>query len=83
MSATYPGVEWCPYSNRALRGAYLKAYRRAYGGELWPGNPYKDRRGYHGQITWSRAFIRAWDAGWRDGRIDGCASQGKGKRKGV
>jgi hypothetical protein len=83
MSSPYPGVERCPYQNRAYRGAYFAAYWRAYGGGLRPKCPYRDLRSPSGRITFSRGFIRAFDRGWLEGRKDLCASQGKGKRKGV
>lgn len=28
--------------------------------------PYNDARTHRGSVTWSRSFIRAWVAGWRE-----------------
>lgn len=52
--------------NRALRGAFEKGMRAAH--EPYPLCPYADyRKGgpsrSHGQLTWSRGFIRAWEDG--------------------
>lgn len=52
--------------NRALRGAYTKGFRHAQHGGSQVDCPYRDKRKRAGQLTWSRAFINAWNDGYRD-----------------
>lgn len=53
-------------SNNALDGARRKGREAHAAGTLRSRCPYGDfRGGRHGNIiTWSRAFIRAWEDGW-------------------
>lgn len=50
----------------AYDGAYLKGVKAFHDGGSEADCPYKDRRTYHGATTFSRAFIKAWLAGFRD-----------------
>lgn len=52
--------------NPAMRGAYMKGSRAAESGQPFDSCPYNDKRNEDGRITWSRAFICAWQDGWRD-----------------
>jgi ribosome modulation factor len=52
--------------NRAMVGAYRKGQAAAEAGESLESCPYADHRKTGGQLTWSRAFIKAWEDGWRD-----------------
>ena len=54
------------YGNRALDGAFNKGKKARTEGKPIAACPYPDRRTYHGNITFSRAFIRAWINGWKD-----------------
>lgn len=51
-----------------LEGAYNKGMAARRGGTGYDGNPYPDHRGGdHGtNVTWSRAFRKAWFRGWMD-----------------
>ena len=51
--------------NRALQGAFVKGYDARFDGTRSSANPYPDRRTDRGAVTWSRAFRRAWLAGWQ------------------
>lgn len=53
--------------NPALRGAYRKGQRARADGVPLDACPYEDKRKPSGRLSWSRAFIRAWEDGWRDG----------------
>lgn len=52
------------YRNRALQGAFWKGWRARRDGEPITACPYQDKRDYRGSVTFSRAFIRAWEYGW-------------------
>lgn len=52
--------------NRAMRGAYLKGRSAFDAGAMLADCPYQDHRKPSGKLSWSRAFIRAWQDGWRD-----------------
>jgi hypothetical protein len=54
--------------NKALVGAIRKGIEAKAAGEPRSANPYEDIRKVSGSLTWSRAFIRAWDDGW-EGRL--------------
>lgn len=49
----------CDVNNKALKGAFKKGYEAP----LDQDNPYKDHRTHVGRVTFSRAFISAWDKG--------------------
>lgn len=55
--------------NKALEGARRKGREARIAGEPITACPYQDKRGgrHDHMITFSRAFIRAWTDGWRDG----------------
>lgn len=53
--------------NPAMRGAYLKGRRAWAEGLRIEACPYRDKRKDCGRLTWSRAFIRAWEDGFNDG----------------
>lgn len=62
-----PGSErW----NRALLGAYRRGYRARLDGDI-PLAPYVDKRKRGGRVSWSRAFIRAWEDGFAAAISDG------------
>lgn len=52
--------------NPAMRGAYLKGAAAFAAGKEISDCPYKDKRKPSGGLSWSRAFIRAWEDGFRD-----------------
>lgn len=52
------------WANRAMQGAFARGARAAEAGVAADANPYRDRRGDSGQVTFSRAFRRAWREGW-------------------
>lgn len=52
--------------NPAMRGAYLKGRTAFTDGNAIETCPYKDKRKLSGGLSWSRAFIRAWEDGYRD-----------------
>jgi len=51
--------------NRAYRGAYMKGVHAALEGHAFSECPYVDIRKPSGKLSWSRAFIRAWQDGWQ------------------
>jgi len=53
---------WSP----AMRGAYFKGAKAAHAGQGDDACPYRDKRNDTGRLTWSRAFISAWEDGHRD-----------------
>jgi hypothetical protein len=56
-----------PYemSNKALRGAWRRGWLAYQYGDPFGMCPYSDKRGTKNKhVTWSRAFIRAWQLGW-------------------
>ena len=52
--------------NRPLRGAYAKGWHASKSGRDISECPYTDKRKDCGRLTWSRAYIRAWEDGFRD-----------------
>lgn len=52
--------------NPAMRGAYMKGRKAFAEGESKSDCPYEDKRKPSGRLSWSRAFIRAWQDGYRD-----------------
>lgn len=52
--------------NRALRGAYTKGWTHAQAGGSALDCPYHDKRKRGGQVTWSRAYLKAWQDGFSD-----------------
>lgn len=54
------------YSNRAHVGAYRKGFKAALAGKPCA-CPYIDKRGWRGQLTFSRSFITAWYSGFDAG----------------
>lgn len=51
----------------SLKGPFFRAYRKGYrAGTIGKPRiaPYKDKRTESGIITYSRAFIRAWEQGY-------------------
>ena len=59
-----------PYSSHpALNAAYHKGARAAAQGLSSEHCPYPDKRTNRGSVTFSRAFRRAWMAGYQDALI--------------
>lgn len=54
--------------NPAMRGAYMNGRRAFASGQGLDSCPYRDIRKPNGRISWSRAFIRAWEDGWVDAK---------------
>lgn len=54
--------------NPAMRGAYLKGRAAHAEGKSVDDCPYEDKRKDCGRLTWSRAFITAWQQGFMDAR---------------
>jgi len=52
--------------NRAMVGAYKKGHKAKNEGHPISACPYEDIRKPSGKLSWSRAFIRAWQDGWFD-----------------
>jgi ribosome modulation factor len=52
--------------NSALRSVYKAGAQARATNRAVENCPYKDSRNWHGGVTWSRSFIRAWLDGWRD-----------------
>lgn len=52
-------------TNRAIQGAYNKGVAARAAGKPETSNPYDDHRTHTGSVTFSRAFLRAWAAGWK------------------
>lgn len=50
--------------NPAWRGAYRKGWEASAAGQPYTACPYRDKRKWNGRLTWSRAFIAAWQDGW-------------------
>lgn len=50
--------------SRPLQGAFKRGERAFLAGERLGECPYKDARKANGQLTWSRAFRRAWGDGF-------------------
>jgi len=50
--------------NPAMRGAFMKGRAAFCAGIPIHECPYGDKRKPGGQISWSRAFRRAWQEGW-------------------
>jgi hypothetical protein len=51
--------------NKAMRGAFVKGRKARIDGLLESDCPYQDKRKPSGGLSWSRAFISAWDDGYR------------------
>ena len=51
--------------NPALRGVFRKGMLAFAEGAPLSACPYDDKRKWCGRLTWSRAFIRCWEDGWR------------------
>ena len=51
--------------NRAMRGAFVKGIIAAQEGRSINDCPYQDKRKPSGKLSWSRAFIRAWEDGFQ------------------
>lgn len=66
MSLPRGFMQW----NLALRGAFVKGATCALEGGTRDACPYADRRKAGGQLTWSRAFIRAWQDGYDYAEVD-------------
>lgn len=49
--------------NQGLRGALLAGYAAGARGDR-KANPYQDKKGTGGRVTWARAWRRAWADGW-------------------
>ena len=52
--------------HKPFQGAYRKGVLAFRSGLALSACPYADKRKGGGQLTWSRAFITAWDSGWRN-----------------
>lgn len=52
--------------NPAMKGAYRKGAVAATLGQTIQSCPYDDLRKPNGKLSWSRAFIRAWEQGHAD-----------------
>lgn len=52
--------------NRSMQGAYRKGSAAFQEGRSLSDCPYADYRKHNGRLTWSRAYIRAWEDGFRD-----------------
>lgn len=53
----------------ALDGAERKGREAFRAGKPRSACPYEDKRGHwHNMITWSRAFITAWNDGWDEAK---------------
>lgn len=57
--------------NRAMIGAYNKGKTARKTGIPISENPYGDKRKPDGRLTWSRAFYKCWEDGWRDAEKEG------------
>ena len=53
--------------NKAIIGAKRKGWEARRAGMPQSANPYGDERTHNGSVTFSRAFLRAWNEGWREG----------------
>lgn len=53
-------------SNKALMAATRAGRQAREQGQSIDACPYGDVRQSSGKITWSRAFMRAWRAGWKE-----------------
>ena len=58
-------------SNPSLNAAYNKGAYAAAQGMSSEHCPYADKRTNRGNVTFSRAFIRAWMAGYKDALTHG------------
>lgn len=56
--------------NKAITGAKRKGWEACRDGKPKSANPYSDERTHTGSVTFSRAFLRAWNEGWAEG--EGC-----------
>lgn len=53
-----------------MQGVYKKGRKAFSDGLDITQCPYKDRRKADGRLSWSRAFIRVWQDGWRDEKLE-------------
>lgn len=60
---------WFEHWNPAMRGAYKKGAEAAHNGKPIISCPYEDHRKPNGKLSWSRAFIRAWEQGHTDASV--------------
>ena len=60
---------WFEHWNPAMRGAYKKGAEAAHNGKSIISCPYEDHRKPNGKLSWSRAFIRAWEQGHTDASV--------------
>lgn len=51
--------------SKNLIGAYNKGVKAKQEGKKLSDCPYKDKRKEDGRLTWSRAYIKAWEDGYR------------------
>ena len=54
----------------AQRGAFVRGYLAWYAEKPIESCPYPDTRKDDGRLTFSRSFIRAWEAGWRRASLE-------------
>jgi hypothetical protein len=52
---------------KQLQTAYNKGRDAALKGEPIRACPYEDKRTHRGSVTFSRAYVRAWEDGWEQG----------------
>lgn len=57
--------------NKAWIGAWKKGIEARKAGFPIEACPYADKRKWNGKLTWSRAFIRAWEDGWSGRTVTG------------
>jgi hypothetical protein len=51
--------------NAAIEAARAKGRQARLAGLPLSANPYEDHRTLGGSVTFARAFLRAWNDGWR------------------
>lgn len=56
--------------NPRLKAAFEKGRKAALEGKRRTACPYGDLRTYHGAVTWSRGYIRAWLEGYDSDRTE-------------
>ena len=56
--------------NKAFLAAMRKGYLAAFDGKPLNACPYFDHRTLNGSVTFSRAFIHAWEEGWHMAKAD-------------
>ncbi len=50
--------------NRAMAGAFKKGMAAHQNGQSITDCPYEDKRKWDGRLSWSRAFVKAWENSW-------------------